>query len=104
MYLMSQAALAPPFHFWPCRTIYVLAVPVTRIQITICTHRASHFQMHVSKPNDCKYIDDDMWKVWEVFIFFLGSATFPPKCLMNPLAANRYPDFLGMKISAFTLE
>ena len=54
--------------------------------------------------NDCKYIRDDIWKVWEVFIFFLGSANFPPKCRMNPLAANRYPGFLSMKVAAFTLD
>ena len=54
--------------------------------------------------NDCKYIDDDIWEVWEVFIFFLGSANFRPKCLMNPLAANQDPGFLGLKIAAFTLE
>ena len=45
-----------------------------------------------------------MWKVWEVFIFFIGSANFRPKCLMNPLAANQDLGFLGMRIAAFTLE
>ena len=54
--------------------------------------------------NDCKYIRDDMWKVWEDFVFFLGSADLRPKCPMNPLAANRYPGFLDMKIAAFTLQ
>ena len=53
--------------------------------------------------SDCKCIDDDIWKVWEVFIFFLGSANFRPKCLMNPFAANQDPRFSGMKIVAFTL-
>ena len=54
--------------------------------------------------NDCKYIDDDIWKVWEDFIFFLGSANFPPKCRMNPLAANQCPGFFRHENRSIHLE